>query len=113
MKLNDAGIMIEKRYYELENKFGDIKCHEMVVMPNHFHCIIENVGADLRLCPNDVDVSEMGVSETDVFKTDVSETDVSETIKSVSEILGEHVGSPLHRVVGWFKTMTTNEYIGV
>lgn len=25
--------------------------------------------------------------------------------------LGEHVGSPLHRVVGWFKTMTTNEYI--
>ncbi|MCU0351774.1 MAG: hypothetical protein MUF43_13255, partial [Flavobacterium sp.] len=26
-------------------------------------------------------------------------------------ILGEHVGSPLHRVVQWFKTMTTNEYI--
>ena len=29
----------------------------------------------------------------------------------VSDILGEHIGSPLHRVVGWFKTMTTNEYI--
>jgi REP element-mobilizing transposase RayT len=25
--------------------------------------------------------------------------------------LGEHIGSPLHRVVQWFKTMTTNEYI--
>ncbi|MCX7088230.1 MAG: transposase [Methylococcales bacterium] len=24
---------------------------------------------------------------------------------------GEHIGSPLHRVVQWFKTMTTNEYI--
>jgi hypothetical protein len=24
---------------------------------------------------------------------------------------GEHVGSPLHAVVQWFKTMTTNEYI--
>ena len=24
---------------------------------------------------------------------------------------GEHVGSPLYRVVQWFKTMTTNEYI--
>lgn len=24
---------------------------------------------------------------------------------------GEHMGSPLHRVVQWFKTMTTNEYI--
>jgi len=27
------------------------------------------------------------------------------------DILGEHIGSPLHRVVQWFKTMTTNEYI--
>jgi REP element-mobilizing transposase RayT len=26
-------------------------------------------------------------------------------------IQGEHTGSPLHRVVQWFKTMTTNEYI--
>ncbi|MEK7286615.1 MAG: transposase, partial [Nitrospirota bacterium] len=24
---------------------------------------------------------------------------------------GEHIGSPLHTVVQWFKTMTTNEYI--
>ncbi|MDR3218324.1 MAG: hypothetical protein LBU22_04980 [Dysgonamonadaceae bacterium] len=26
-------------------------------------------------------------------------------------ILGEHTGSPLHAVVQWFKTMSTNEYI--
>lgn len=26
-------------------------------------------------------------------------------------ILGEHMGSPLHRIIQWFKTMTTNEYI--
>jgi REP element-mobilizing transposase RayT len=51
LKLNDAGMMIEKWYYELENKFPDIKCHEMIVMPNHFHCIIENVGADLCVSP--------------------------------------------------------------
>ncbi|MBL7191346.1 hypothetical protein ISS30_06590 [bacterium] len=24
---------------------------------------------------------------------------------------GEHMGSPLHKVIQWFKTMTTNEYI--
>ncbi len=24
---------------------------------------------------------------------------------------GEHTGSPLHQVIQWFKTMTTNEYI--
>jgi len=56
MIFNDAGQMIKKWYDELENKFPDIKCHEMITMPNHFHCIIENVGAvvgaDLRVCPN-------------------------------------------------------------
>lgn len=95
MILNDAGKMVEHWYYELENKFNDIKCHEMVVMPNHFHCIIENVGTvvgtDLRVCPN-------------------NESDKSDTFGE-QNTLGEHVGSPLHRVVQWFKTMTTNHYI--
>ena len=43
MVLNDAGKMIAKWYQELENKYPDKICHQMVVMPNHFHCIIENV----------------------------------------------------------------------
>jgi hypothetical protein len=43
MILNDAGKMVETWYNELENKYPDKRCHEMVVMPNHFHCIIENV----------------------------------------------------------------------
>ena len=58
MILNDAGRIVEKWYYELENKYPDKKCHKMVVMPNHFHCIIENaptmdthVGTSLRGCP--------------------------------------------------------------
>src|SRR5690606_12145179 len=52
MIMNGAGKMIGRWYHELENKFPDIKCHEMVTMPNHFHCIIQNVGADLCVCPN-------------------------------------------------------------
>ena len=99
MILNDAGKMIEKWYVELENKFSDMQCHEMIVMPNHVHFIIENVGpvgADLRVCPK----NDSG-----------SSTNENVSGSSVSDILGEHVGSPLHRVVGWFKTMTTNEYI--
>ena len=94
MILNDAGKMIEKWFNELQNKFPDVKCHEMVVMPNHIHFIIENigsVGADLRVCLND--------------------SNFPKTEKRVSEILGEHAGSPLHRVLQWFKTMSTNEYI--
>ncbi len=93
MKWNDAGKMIMKWYYELENKFPDIKCGEHIVMPNHFHCIIHNignVGADLRVCPNNAQSLRIGQSPP---------------------ISGEHVGSHLHRVVQWFKTMTTYEYI--
>jgi len=41
--LNDTGMMIKKWYCELENKYPDKQCHEMVIMPNHFHCIIENI----------------------------------------------------------------------
>jgi putative transposase len=89
---NDAGRMIEKWYSELMNKFHDIKCCEYVVMPNHFHCIIQNVGADLRVCP---EYSE----------------NIFPAYNGGCGNLGEHTGSPLHRVIQWFKTMTTNEYI--
>ena len=44
MVLNDAGRMVEKWYRKTHDKFPDIICHEMVIMPNHFHCIWENVG---------------------------------------------------------------------
>ncbi|WP_218921481.1 transposase [Haliscomenobacter hydrossis] len=106
MVSNEAGQMIEKWYFELAEKYPDKKCHEMIVMPNHFHCIIENM-----------DVSQPGADAHDRPQ-------------------GAHVGAPLrgrpdhhpdtpspygpenkkyHATVGdamdWFKTMTTNEYI--
>lgn len=119
MVLNDAGKMVEYWYYRLESKFTDIKCREMVVMPNHFHCVIENVGimdidnvndivndrvdgrttvgadvgADPRVRPNNVHPNDRG--------RDINHGNVE----------GEHVGSPLHAVIQWFKTMTTNYYI--
>jgi len=84
-QLNPAGEMIAKWYYKLETKFPGIRCREMIVMPNHFHCIIEikhtaSVGADPRVCPD--------------FKPKDA-----------------HMGAPLPEVVHWFKTMTTNDYI--
>ncbi|BDC98538.1 transposase [Persicobacter psychrovividus] len=70
MVLNSAGIMVERWYFELENKFESIKCLSMVVMPNHFHCIIQII-----------DYPHINKKAT------------------------------LGRVIQWFKTMTTNEYI--
>lgn len=106
MILNDAGMMIEKWYYELMNKFADIKCDEMIVMPNHFHCIVENVGtvgADLRVRP-DINGQPVGNGLS------VGNGQTHRSAPTLP-ILGEHVGSPLHAVVQWFKTMSTNEYI--
>jgi putative transposase len=91
LKLNDAGKMVEKWYYELENKFPDVKCHAMIVMPNHFHCILENVGAigaDTQVSPYRTGLPPNGDSDRD-----------------------EPTCSSLSHVVQWFKTMTTNEYI--
>lgn len=90
MILNDAGRMIEKWFHELENKYPDIKCGEFVVMPNHFHCIIENNGnGNPNMKEKTGTTWKMGEEGEE----------------------GEHVGSPVRSVVQWFKTMTTNEYI--
>jgi putative transposase len=52
MRLNDAGRMIERWWFELKRKFTTIETDEFVVMPNHVHGIVVSpVGADLRVGP--------------------------------------------------------------
>jgi len=120
--LNDAGIMIDKWWNELKHKYRNIKLHEQIIMPNHLHGIIQiinetgSVGADLRVCPD----SDLRVCPDDTWQT--SKTGQSHRIaptgteksgeRALGErALGEHIGSPLHAMIQWFKTMTTNEYI--
>ena len=83
MILNDAGRMVEKWWQELRNKFKSVELDANTVMPNHFHGIIL-VGADLRVCPD---------------------------ARGVHTDEGAHIGAPLQRIIQWFKTMSTNEYI--
>ena len=87
MILNDAGQMVERWLAILNSKFSNVQTDSFVIMPNHFHGIVmiqnETVGADPRVCPL-----------------------VCPALKK-----GAHTGAPLHRIVQWFKTMTTNEYI--
>jgi REP element-mobilizing transposase RayT len=49
--LNDAGQMVERWYDEVGRKFPVVECGEMVVMPNHFHCIwhITKLDADTNI----------------------------------------------------------------
>lgn len=39
--LNDAGKMIETEWEALPGRFPNIELHEFIVMPNHFHAILE------------------------------------------------------------------------
>jgi len=113
MVLNDAGKMIEKWCIELSHKFPDIELDTYIIMPNHFHAIIANngdaVGAHLRVRPNEMRPNE-NVCDNSMGRTHRC-APTAATAATNADILGEHTGSPLHAVVQWFKTMTTNEYI--
>ena len=123
MILNDAGNMVKKWYYEIENKFPDKRCREMVVMPNHFHCIIENmetddtlldahtswdahVGAPLRGRPeNGGWRPDNGGRRPDNDGGRVNPGDYQYGVHN------KQFGATIGNVMDWFKTMTTNEYI--
>ena len=108
MNLNAAGQMIQKWYFELEHKYSDIKCHEMIVMPNHIHFIVENnvivtVGADLCVCPSSIPQQNMGEHTGSPLR----DMPMGGNMNTPSR----NTGSSISQVVQWFKTMTTNEYI--
>jgi putative transposase len=98
-RLNAAGVMVEKWWRELANKFPAVEPADFVVMPNHVHGIIiieddlhDNFsGAILRDRPESGEVHRLG------------ETHRSAPTHGPNPTLGE--------VIQWFKTMTTNEYI--
>lgn len=120
MILNDAGIMVNKWWNELECKYKNIELHEQIIMPNHLHGIIKIinnpggvVGADLRVYPNNViDVMDSNNANN---VNDTIDTYNANNINNMDNIggmgKGEHIGSPLHETIQWFKTMSTNEYI--
>ena len=55
IQLNDAGKMIEAEWLSLPDRFPNICLHQFVVMPNHFHGILEiTVGAALMATQKDL-----------------------------------------------------------
>jgi REP element-mobilizing transposase RayT len=95
IRLNDAGVMVFGWWNELNRKFPAIETDSAIVMPNHFRGIINNVGATLCGRPDDINrYDNRGGYNAD------------------SDNGHPHRGAPtLGDIVGWFKTMTTNEYI--
>jgi REP element-mobilizing transposase RayT len=104
LEINDAGKMVERWYFGMDNKCPGICCHEMVVMPNHFHCIIE-ITPDAHVAnvpPTDAHtgaplcgrLGNVGAGRIPSYGPDN---------KKYNATIGD--------MMDWFKTMTTNEYI--
>jgi putative transposase len=105
MVLNDAGIMVVNEWLKLPNRFPNIQLHEFVLMPNHFHAILEIVGATLEVAPNTTVAAnnEKGRVQ-DHAPTDIASTGIAETGIATS---GKTVGD----MVGAFQSIVTVEYI--
>jgi hypothetical protein len=66
MVLNDAGKMVETEWLKLHERFNNIELHEFVVMPNHFHAILEIVGATLVVAQNDIETKNGHTAQNDI-----------------------------------------------
>ncbi|MFH1077149.1 MAG: transposase [Pseudomonadota bacterium] len=87
MILNDAGQMVERQWQELIYRFDNIRLHEFIVMPNHFHGIIEFVGVPLVGTRNTGGTYNTGIGQP----------------QGIAPTVGD--------VVGAFKSLTANDYI--
>jgi hypothetical protein len=93
--------MVKKWGLELMNKFPTVEIDTHVVIPNHFHGIIA-VGA--ALC---------GRLEKDEGRTNKEEGQPHNNNGQPHKNKGQphRVAPTLGKIVNWFKTMTTNEYL--
>jgi REP element-mobilizing transposase RayT len=127
MILNDAGKMVDAQWTELKNRFLNIELHEYIVMPNHFHGILQIVvGATLVVAPTTPSPTANAVERYEI----TPKLDVGHMIENVQPKLpqgqpelqpqlqpeGQRQGiAPTPKTVGdmmdAFKSITTVEYI--
>ena len=110
MILNDAGMMVENEWNQLHERFTNIQLHEYIVMPNHFHAILEIVGATLVVAaPNGETVSPNGetVSPNGETVSPNGETEKGQPQGVAPTQKNKTVGD----MVGAFKSIVTVEYI--
>jgi REP element-mobilizing transposase RayT len=95
MILNDAGQMVESEWLKLPERFTNIVLHEYIVMPNHFHAILQIVGATLVAAQNNT------VAQNNMI--DATEKGQPQGIAPTRKTVGDMVGA--------FESITTVEYI--
>jgi REP element-mobilizing transposase RayT len=126
MVLNDAGKMVETEWLKLHERFNNIELHEFVVMPNHFHAILEIVGATLVVAQNDVETQNGHTAQNDidasvgatlvVAQNDVETQNGHTAQNDIETQNGQPQGiaptsKTIGNMVGAFQSIVTVEYI--
>jgi len=110
-RLNDAGSVIERWWFELNNKFRTVETDDFVIMPNHFHGIVViPVGADLCVGPLGKG-THAGVPLQGTHPVRPVAPRGASMCAPVLAPKNATQRAPLPAIVQWFKTMTTNEYL--
>ncbi len=102
MVLNDAGKMIEEQWLLLKNRFSNIELLEFVIMPNHFHGILEIVDTNEHI----VDLNYKGRPQ--------GHEQGNEQPQGHENGNGQpqgHAPTTVGDIIGAFKSITTVEYI--
>ncbi|MFC6190489.1 hypothetical protein ACFP1I_02715 [Dyadobacter subterraneus] len=125
MILNEAGKMIEKEWLSLSDRFIDIRLHEFIMMPNHFHGIVEIVGATLVVAQDPEELRALdslriiergqpqGIAPTDTptdTPTDCptdTPTDIPTNASTIILTKAPTIGD----IISAFKSITTVKYI--
>ena len=100
--LNEAGKMVEMEWLALGVRFPAIRLHEYIVMPNHFHGIIEIVGSPLVGDHQNEKGQPQGIAPTAPPGTAPTPTP-GNAPTAAQKTVGE--------IMGAFKSITTGKYI--
>ncbi len=109
MRLNDAGQMIDQEWNQIPKRYGCAILDEYVIMPDHFHGIIQIISDK-----NDRNsLSEYaGTSLVDVpDNADDINIHPCETGELATNRTGTRPVPTLFEIIGAFKSITTNRYI--
>jgi len=92
MILSNIGKIIDNEWCNLKNKYPHIELHEYIIMPNHFHAIIEISTASVRAGFAHPNISEFPESSRQANPAPTATTTTTAT---------------LGNIIGYFKYQTT------
>jgi len=111
MITNDAGPMISHWWTELGSKYARVQPDLHIIMPNHFHGIVIIEGDPIPDGPVPPAFNRMAVGAALRGRPTTSDAARAHAIIDEAAPEGAHAGAPLPDIIGWLKTITTNEYI--